>query len=68
MGEASRTKIRNLRRRAHDVCKKGQAGKLDHISKDDAFRVSKEVEATTEEMIQRMDTVVDAKQASVVTL
>ena len=65
MGEASRTKIRNIRRRAHDICKKGQTGKLDGISKDDAFRISKEVESTTEQMIEQVNTVVDAKQSSV---
>jgi ribosome recycling factor len=65
MGESTKTKIRHLRRNAHDIVKKGQLGKLEGVSKDDAFRVGKEVEAITEEAIATVQTMIDKKQQHV---
>jgi ribosome recycling factor len=65
MGESTKTKIRHLRRNAHDIVKKGQLGKLDGVSKDDAFRVGKEVEAITEEAIATVQSMIDKKQQHV---
>ena len=65
MGEKSRTKIRNIRRTAHEIVKKGQLGKLEGTSKDDAFRVGKEVEAVTEEAIDWINRMIENKQRSV---
>lgn len=65
MGEKSRTKIRNIRRTAHEIVKKGQLGKLEGTSKDDAFRVGKEVEAVTEESIALINQVIENKQRNV---
>ena len=63
--EASRQRLRRIRRAAHDICKKGQAGKLEGISKDDAFRRGKEIDAITEEMVALLNQKVEEKQNSV---
>jgi len=63
--EASRQRVRRIRRAAHDVCKKGQAGKLEGISKDDAFRRGKEIDAVTEEVVALLNEEVEEKQNSV---
>ena len=65
MGEKIRSKVRTIRRTAHDIVKKGQAGKLEGISKDDAFRVGREVEAVTEEAISMVNEVIEKKQQSI---
>ena len=63
--EASRQRVRRIRRAAHDICKKGQAGKLEGISKDDAYRRGKEIDAVTEEMVALLNQKVEDKQNSV---
>ena len=63
--ENGRQRVRRIRREAMDVIKKGKDGKLEGISKDDAFRVGKEVEAITEEVLVGLNTIVDNKQKSV---
>jgi ribosome recycling factor len=65
MGETTKNKLRHLRRTAHDIVKKGQLGKLEGISKDDAYRVGKEVEAVTEEAISMVHSIIEKKQQSV---
>lgn len=66
--EASRQRVRRIRRAAHDVCKKGQAGKLEGISKDDAFRRGKEIDAVTEEIVALLNQKVEEKQNSVMAI
>jgi ribosome recycling factor len=63
--ENERQRIRRIRRDAMDVVKKGQSGKLEGISKDDAFRVGKDIEAVTEEVLAALNVIVDNKQKSV---
>lgn len=63
--ENERQRIRRIRRDAMDIVKKGQNGKLEGISKDDAFRVGKEVEAVTEEGLAALNVIVEKKQKSV---
>lgn len=63
--ESSRQRIRNLRRKAMAQVKKGKDGQLEGISKDEAFRSSKEVEAVTDEMLQKLNAILDAKEQSV---
>eukprot|EP01083_Nonionella_stella_P131855 400842_1 len=46
--ENGRKRVRNIRRKAMDGVKKGKDGKMDGISKDDAFRVGKDVDSVTE--------------------
>ena len=48
--EACRKKIRNVRSKVLKLVKQGVAGKLEGISKDDAFRVQKEIEKVCEEV------------------
>lgn len=63
--ENGRQRIRKIRRSAMDIVKKGKDGKLEGISKDDAFRVGKEVDSVTEEVLSLLNGIVDKKQKSV---
>jgi len=63
--ENGRQRIRKIRRSAMDIVKKGKDGKLEGISKDDAFRVGKEVDSVTEEVLSVLNDIVDKKQKSV---
>mmetsp|Transcript_18011 Transcript_18011/g.25533 ORF Transcript_18011/g.25533 Transcript_18011/m.25533 type:complete len:365 (+) Transcript_18011:44-1138(+) len=63
--ENGRQRIRKIRRSAMDVVKKGKDGKLEGISKDDAFRVGKDVDSVTEEVLSVLNDIVDKKQKSV---
>ena len=63
--ENTRQRIRSIRRKAMDIVKRGKEGKLDGISKDDAFRVEKEIESVTKEVLLRLDDIVAKKQKSV---
>ena len=63
--EASRLKIRRIRQKAIDVCNKGKQGKLEHIGKDDAFRIAKDVESATQDAIAKLNSKVDQKSKSV---
>ena len=63
--ENTRQRIRSIRRKAMDIVKRGKEGKLDGISKDDAFRVEKEIESVTKEILLRLDDIVAKKQKSV---
>lgn len=63
--ENGKRRVRKIRRGAMDVVSKGKQGKLDGISKDDAFRVGKEVEAATEEVLLAFKGIVEKKQRSV---
>jgi ribosome recycling factor len=63
--ENGRQRIRMIRRNAMDIVKKGKDGKLEGISKDDAFRVGKDVESVTEEVLSLLNVIVEKKQKSV---
>lgn len=63
--ENTRQRIRSIRRKAMDIVKRGKEGKLDGISKDDAFRVEKDIESITKEVLLRLDDIVAKKQKSV---
>lgn len=63
--ESYRQGIRQVRRKAMDITKKGVAGKLEHVSKDDAFRVQQEIEAATEEAIQELNRAAEEKHNSI---
>ena len=63
--ENGRQRVRQIRRDAMDIVKKGKDGKLEGISKDDAFRVGKEVESITEEVLAALNVIVEKKQKSV---
>ena len=63
--EACRQQVRNLRRSSLDVVKQGMAGKLEGISKDDAFRASQDLDKITEEIVLRVTTTEKEKQASI---
>ena len=63
--ESGRQRVRRIRRTAMDVVKKGKDGKMEGISKDDAFRVGKDIESVTEEVLLRLNDIVAKKQKSV---
>ncbi|KAL3761384.1 hypothetical protein ACHAW5_004997 [Stephanodiscus triporus] len=63
--ENGRQRVRRIRRGAMDVVKRGKDGKMEGISKDDAFRVGKDIESVTEEVLLRLNDVVVKKQKSV---
>ena len=63
--EACRQKIRNVRRKAMDVIKQGVAGKLEGISKDDAFRAQQQVESVTEEAMAKLTKVSQEKHDNI---
>lgn len=63
--EASRTRIRNMRRKALDTVKLAKDGKLEGISKDDAFRVAKEIDVVVEEVTKLINDAVHDKEASI---
>jgi ribosome recycling factor len=66
--ESFRQRIRKVRRKALDVVKQGVAGKLDGVSKDDAFRVQKEVEALTDQVIQSLNDSAEKKHESIMSV
>jgi ribosome recycling factor len=63
--EACRAKIRSERRAAMETIKKGMAGKLDGISKDDAFRASQALENATDEVIKLATIAEDEKRTGI---
>lgn len=63
--ESYRQGIRQVRRKAMDIAKKGVAGKLEHVSKDDAFRVQQEIESATEEAIVELNRAAEEKHNSI---
>lgn len=63
--ENGKQRVRKIRRGAMDIINKGKQGKLEGISKDDAFRVGKDVESATEEVLSVLKGIVEKKQKSV---
>jgi ribosome recycling factor len=66
--EQFRIRIRNHRRSALEVVKKGVAGKLEGISKDDAFRVQQEIEALTDVVIKELNKVLEKKEQDILSV
>jgi ribosome recycling factor len=66
--ESFRQRIRKVRRKALDVVKQGVAGKLEGVSKDDAFRVQKEVETLTDQVIQSLNDSAEKKHESIMSV
>ena len=63
--ENGKQRVRKIRRKAMDIINKGKQGKMDGISKDDAFREGKDVESVTEEVLAVLKDIVERKQKSV---
>lgn len=63
--EACRTRLRNTRRKVLAVVKQGVAGKLDGISKDDAFRVQQDIESVVEAAMKELNRIADEKHESI---
>ena len=63
--ENGKQRVRKIRRSAMDIIKKGKDGKLEGISKDDAFRLGKDVDGVTEEVLGVLNQIVEKKQNSV---
>ena len=66
--EACRQRLRQVRRKAMDVVKKGKDGKMVGVSKDDAFATGKEIDQVTENVMEVLKSVVDAKLKSIMSV
>jgi ribosome recycling factor len=66
--ESFRQRIRRIRRNVLYVVKQGVAGKLEGIPKDDAFRVQKEIEATTDQVIVELNQIAEKKHNSIMSV
>jgi ribosome recycling factor len=63
--ESCRQRIRQVRRKAMDVVKKGKDGKLPGVSKDDAFANAKEIDVILDSVMERLKETVDKKMDSI---
>lgn len=63
--ENGKQRVRKIRRGAMDIINKGKQGKLEGVSKDDAFRVGKDVDSVMEEVLAVLKDIVEKKQRSV---
>ena len=63
--EAVRQRVRQVRRKVLAPVKQGVAGKLEHVSKDDAFRVQQEIEAATDKVLQDLNKAAEEKHNSI---
>ena len=63
--ESGRQRIRGIRRAALEVVKKGEKGNLKGISKDEAFRVAKEIGVVADEVVKLLNERVQKKQESI---
>lgn len=66
--ESYRQRIRRVRRNALETVKKGMTGKLEGVSKDDAFRVQKDIEAITDQAIHQLNEGADKKHVSIMAI
>ena len=63
--EKYRQRIRMIRRNVLKVVKQGEAGKLEGVSKDDAFRSQKEIEAVTDKVMTLLNEALEKKQRAI---
>lgn len=63
--ESARIRLRTIRHKAMDTIKLAKDGKLEGISKDEAFRVGKEIDTVSDAMTKELNAVVEEKQARV---
>lgn len=63
--EQFRIRLRLVRSKSLKVIKQGVAGRLEGVSKDEAFRVQEEVERIAKDMIAQIGTLSDEKEKAV---
>jgi ribosome recycling factor len=63
--EAYRQRLRRVRHQYIDVCKQGVAGRLEHVSKDDAFRIQQEIEKLMEDALRQLNSIAQAKHQTI---
>jgi ribosome recycling factor len=63
--ESYKQRIRKVRAAAMGPVKQGVAGKLEHVSKDDAFRLQQEIEAATESAIHTIQKLTEEKHTQI---
>jgi len=63
--ELFRQRVHQTRNKAMAVVKKGVAGQLEHVSKDDAFRVQTEIEKIKDAAITEINALTDAKNEDI---
>jgi len=64
--ESYRVRVRRIRQRAVNVAKRGKEGRLEGISKDDAYRVLNEIESATVDAIQKLNQMTQEKRHSII--
>ena len=63
--ESCKQRIRQVRRKAMDLVKKGKDGKIPGVSKDDAFANGKEIDTVAESMNETLKEIVEKKMDSI---
>jgi ribosome recycling factor len=66
--EQFRVRIRNHRRSVLDTVKQGVAGKLEGVSKDDAFRVQQDIETMTDVVVKELNKLCEKKESDIMSV
>ena len=66
--ENYRVRVRNHRRKVLDVVKRGVAGRLEGVSKDDAFRLQQEIEVITDTVIKELNKLLERKESEILSI
>ena len=66
--EAVRQRVRQVRRKVLTPVKQGVAGKLEGVSKDDAFRLQQEIETMTDKVLQDLNKAAEEKHNSIMAI
>jgi ribosome recycling factor len=66
--EQFRVRIRNHRRSVLDTVKQGVAGKLEGVSKDDAFRVQQDIETMTDVVVKELNKLCEKKENDIMSV
>ena len=61
-------RVRNHRRKVLDVVKRGVAGRLEGVSKDDAFRLQQEIEVITDTVIKELNKLLERKESEILSI
>lgn len=66
--EKYRGRVRKSRTHSLKIVKKGIAGSLEGVSKDDAFRVQKDVESIVDDVMSKLNQLASDKENSIMTI
>jgi len=63
--EKYRQRIRGVRQKTNDCIKQAKDGKLEGVSRDDAFRAAKDIDKVTEEIMRKINATLQQKEKSI---